>query len=87
MFHGLPDLPRQAFLSHCIVSMPYVVEVANFGAKKALGPCYICRNKDTNLPCFTWNRPEPISLEEARALKAAADISCGGTLQIVRVKD
>jgi hypothetical protein len=62
--------------------MAYVVEVQSLPS-----PCYICRNKDTNLPCFTWNRPEPVSLEEARALKAAAHIYCGGTLQIVRVKD
>jgi hypothetical protein len=58
----------------------YVVEAQNFPS-----PCYVCRHEDTNLPCFTRNRPEPVSLEEAKALKAAADISCGGTLQIVRV--
>jgi hypothetical protein len=36
-------------------------------------------------PCFTFIRPEGIPLEEARALKAAANISCGGTLHICRI--
>ena len=37
------------------------------------------------LPHFTFNRPDGIPLDEARALKAAANISCGGTLHICRI--
>ena len=36
-------------------------------------------------PHFTFNRPDGIPLGEARALKAAANISCGGTLHICRI--
>jgi hypothetical protein len=64
--------------------------MASYIVVAALGfplPCYIRVHPDTGLPCFTWNQPEPVSLEEARALKDRADRTCGGTLQIVRVKD
>jgi hypothetical protein len=45
-------------------------------------PAWIVRNRNSNLPCFTFIKPEPISLEDAQELKASADICCGGTLRI-----
>jgi hypothetical protein len=39
----------------------------------------------TNLPRFTFQRPDGVSFTEAEALKNRADICCGGTLRIVRI--
>ena len=55
----------------------YLVSVA--GPK----PAWIRWNPDTNLPCVTFDQPDGISLSEAEALKARADICCGGTLSVV----
>jgi hypothetical protein len=55
----------------------YVVSVAG------PTPTWIRWNSDTNLPCFTFNLPEGVSLPDAKALKARADICCGGTLSVV----
>lgn len=57
----------------------YVVSVA--GPE----PAWIRWNPDTNLPCVTFDQPDGISLSEAEALKACADICCGGTLSVVPV--
>ncbi|MFN9622026.1 MAG: hypothetical protein ACK587_04200 [Cyanobacteriota bacterium] len=37
------------------------------------------------MPCFTFQRPDGVTLEEAEALKDRADICCGGTLKIVEL--
>jgi hypothetical protein len=37
------------------------------------------------MPCFTFERPDGVTLEEAEALKDRADICCGGTLKIVEL--
>jgi hypothetical protein len=46
-------------------------------------PAWVRWNPDNHLPCFTFIRPEGVSLSDAEALKARADICCGGTLRIV----
>jgi len=46
-------------------------------------PAWIHVNPETNLPCFTFDKPEGVSLSDAEALKARAEICCGGTLSIV----
>jgi hypothetical protein len=48
-------------------------------------PTWIKPGEPGHAPRFTFIRPEGIPLEEARALKAAANISCGGTLHICRI--
>jgi hypothetical protein len=45
---------------------------------------YVHWNSNTNLPSFTCQQPEPMSLRDARKLKARADICCGGTLRVVK---
>jgi hypothetical protein len=56
----------------------YVVRVA--GPQKT----WIDWDQNRNLPAFTFIQPEGISREEAKALKARANICCGGTLKIVK---
>ena len=48
-------------------------------------PTWIKPGEPGQAPRFTFIRPEGVALEEARALKAAANISCGGTLHICRI--
>jgi hypothetical protein len=55
----------------------YVVSVAG------PTPTWIGWNSDHNLPRFTFHRPDGVSFSEAKALKASADICCGGTLSVV----
>lgn len=47
-------------------------------------PAWVCWDRKTNLPRFTFEMPEAMTLEDARQLKQQADICCGGTLRIVR---
>jgi hypothetical protein len=48
-------------------------------------PAWIKPGEPGQTPRFTFNRPDGIPLDEARALKAVANISCGGTLHICRI--
>jgi hypothetical protein len=57
----------------------YVVRVA--------GPERAWIDWDRNhLPCFTFIQPEGVTRAEAKALMARANICCGGTLSIARVR-
>lgn len=58
--------------------MSYLVAV------DALQPTWVCWDRNTNLPRFTFNMPATMSRDDARRLKTQAAISCGGTLRIVR---
>ncbi len=58
--------------------MSYVVTVE--GPRSA----WVRWNRNTGLPCFTFVRPDGISLAEARELKSRADICCGGTLRVAK---
>ena len=50
-------------------------------------PAWIHIDSKTNQPSFTFDKPEGVSLSDAEALKARADICCGGTLSIVEADD
>jgi hypothetical protein len=58
----------------------YVVRVA--GPERA----WIAWDRNRNLPCFTFIQPDAIGRAEAKALMARANICCGGTLSIARVR-
>jgi len=60
--------------------MPYVVSVAG------PTPAWVrWKSSSKIMPCFTFERPDGVTLEEAEALKDRADICCGGTLKIVEL--
>ena len=59
----------------------YVVSVENANPTRS----FVCWNPNTNLPRFTFQRPDGVTFTEAKALKERADICCGGTLRIVRI--
>lgn len=46
---------------------------------------WITLDANSNLPRFTFQEPDPLSLDEAKALMARANISCGGTLRLIPV--
>jgi hypothetical protein len=58
----------------------YVVRVA--GPQKA----WIDWDQNRNLPCFTFIQPDGGTRAEAKALITRANICCGGTLSIARVR-
>jgi hypothetical protein len=49
-------------------------------------PAWVKMDANTRLPRFTFNQPRGISRADALALKRQADITCGGTLRVVRVE-
>jgi hypothetical protein len=59
----------------------WVVSVENANPTRS----FVCWDPSTNLPRFTFQRPDGVSFTEAEALKNRADICCGGTLRIVRI--
>lgn len=59
--------------------MSYVVSVS------APTPAWVCWDHNTNIPRFTFCRPQGMSRADAERLKDRADVCCGGTLRIVRV--
>jgi hypothetical protein len=59
--------------------MSYVVSV------DGSTPAWIWKSSSKSMPCFTFQRPDGVTLEEAEALKDRADICCGGTLKIVEL--
>jgi hypothetical protein len=61
----------------------WVVSVENASPTRS----FVCWDPNTNLPRFTFERPDGVSFTEAEALKERADICCGGTLRIVRIND
>ena len=61
----------------------WVVSVENASPTRS----FVCWDPSTNLPRFTFQRPDGVSFTEAEALKERADISCGGTLRVVRIDD
>lgn len=58
--------------------MAYVVAV------DAPQPTWVCWDRNTRLPRFTFEVPDSMTRDEARLLKERAAICCGGTLRIVR---
>jgi hypothetical protein len=58
----------------------YVVKVEN------PTPAWVKLDANTRLPRFTFNQPRGLSRADALALKRQADITCGGTLRVVRVE-
>lgn len=61
----------------------FVVSVENANPARS----FVCWDFDTNLPRFTFQRPDGVSYTDAVALKERADICCGGTLRILRIDD
>jgi hypothetical protein len=49
-------------------------------------PAWVKRDTNTRLPQFTFIQPQGLSHADALALKRQADITCGGTLRVVRVE-
>ena len=49
-------------------------------------PAWVKMDANTRLPRFTFNQPRGLSRADAMALKRQADITCGGTLRVVRVE-
>lgn len=44
---------------------------------------WVTLDAEANLPRFTFQEPAPLPFDQAVALKARADISCGGTLRLI----
>ena len=49
-------------------------------------PAWVKMDASTRLPRLTFNQPRGLSRADAMALKRQADITCGGTLRVVRVE-
>ena len=65
----------------------YAVKVLGLiNGSKGLAPAWVKRDTNTRLPQFTFNRPQGLSFADALALKRQADITCGGTLRVIRVE-
>jgi hypothetical protein len=60
----------------------YRLRVDN-GPRSKDGDAYVTRRPD-GLPVFTWRETQPMSKEDAEALKADADRTCGGTIYLER---
>ena len=49
-------------------------------------PAWVKLDANTRLPQFTFNQPQGLSFADAMNLMRQADITCGGTLRVVRVE-
>lgn len=49
-------------------------------------PAWVKLDTNTRLPRFTFSQPQGLSRADAMNLMRQADITCGGTLRVVRVE-
>jgi hypothetical protein len=65
----------------------YVIKVAGLiDEGKGLAQAWVKLDTNTRLPRFTFSQPQGLSFADAMNLMRQADITCGGTLRLVRVE-
>jgi hypothetical protein len=65
----------------------YVIKVLGLiDEGKGLAQAWVKLDTNTRLPRFTFSQPQGLSFADAMNLMRQADITCGGTLRLVRVE-